>query len=181
MSFVATLLTIIFYRYVFKDKKADKEDLASVLIIVEHYRPLLFRLLIPLLNIIVCSIVVATRSSRTPALLNNNYSTIAGLEWAGFFITLGIGAVFGLIGALLVNCFIKYKVEDSEKEVDYLSRTTLTDLDFFDDLNEDIFPLYLSNQDQYLQEEETARRIIRESLLSHLKDNSETKKNPPKQ
>lgn len=79
MSLVASLLTLIFYRYVFKDKKAENGDLASVLVIVEHYRPLLFRLLIPLLNVIVCSIVVATRSSRTPALLNNNYSSIAGL------------------------------------------------------------------------------------------------------
>ena len=77
---------------------------------------------------------------------------------------------------MIINCFVNYKVENSENEVNFLSRSALTDLDFFDDLNEEIFPLYLSKEDKYLQEDETARRIIKESLLSHIKNNSETKK-----
>ena len=47
-----------------------------------------------------------------------------------------MGAVFGVICGLVINCFISYKVKDSENEVRYLTKSVLTDLDFFDDLNE---------------------------------------------
>jgi hypothetical protein len=114
--------------------------------------------------------VVATRESRTPALLSSDYGRIAGLEIAGFFVTLGFGLVFGGICGVIINCFIKYKIEHSENAIHDVSKSALTDLDFFDDLNEEIFPLYLKKDDQFLQEDETARRVIKESLLSHIKD-----------
>ena len=131
---------------------------------------MLFRLVCSLLGSIVCAIVVATRESRTPALLSSDYSRIAGLEIAGFFVTLAFGLVFGGICGVIINCFIKYKIEHSENAIHDVSKSALTDLDFFDDLNEEIFPLYLKKDDQFLQEDETARRVIKESLLSHIKD-----------
>ena len=80
LAIVSTILTLVFYKYIYNpNKQIEKDDLSSVLIIIEHYRPILFRIFMPILGLIVCSIVIATRETRTPALLNNTYSQIAGL------------------------------------------------------------------------------------------------------
>jgi len=44
-----------------------------------NYSKIVYRILFPFIGIVISSIVVATRSGRSPELLNGNYSSKAGL------------------------------------------------------------------------------------------------------
>ena len=47
----------------------------------------------------------------------------------------------------------------------------MTDLDFFEDMkNEEIYPLYLLKNDSYVDEDATARKLLRDTILSHIKE-----------
>ena len=74
-----------------------------------YYGRIFYRLVIPFLGIIICSIVVAARSNRTPSLLTDNYSKIAGLEIVGLIIVLIFALIFGAITAYCMKLFISSK------------------------------------------------------------------------
>jgi len=73
------------------------------------YGRIFYRLVIPVFGIIICSIVVASRSNRTPSLITGSYSKIAGLEIVGLLIVLVFALIFGGITAFCMKIFISSK------------------------------------------------------------------------
>lgn len=87
------------------------------MIVFERYCRTIFRIIVPFLGIIVCSIVVDTRSTRTPTLYadGTDYPLQAGLEIVGYLVTIAIAACFGALSGVFVNLFMNYK-EPEDKE-----------------------------------------------------------------
>lgn len=79
------------------------------------YSKIVYRIFLPLLGIIICSIVVATRSGQSPALFNGNYSYTAGMEIVAFLVVMGIATFFGFIIGLVINIFHQTKSKNSEQ------------------------------------------------------------------
>lgn len=74
-----------------------------------NYAKIIYRILFGFLGIIICSIIVAARNNKDPALLSSTYSQIAGLEMVGFIVVLAFGVIFGAITAVAINLFINVK------------------------------------------------------------------------
>lgn len=113
MALLSTILTLVLYLYYQSlDAQPNKiEHLSNFMVILLYFARALFRILLPLLGAIVAAIVVANRQYSTVELLNTTtygtsiYSTTAGLEIAGYFVTLGIGIAGGLAAGLAINLF----------------------------------------------------------------------------
>ena len=85
------------------------------MILILYYARALFRIVLPLLGSIVAAIVVANRQYSTYPLLNTTtygtdiYTKTSGLEVAGYFVTLGVSLVGGVLSGLGVNLFLYVK------------------------------------------------------------------------
>lgn len=84
------------------------------MILLLHFSRALFRILLPLLGIIVTAIVVSTRKDSTIQLLDTAtygdiYPKTAGLEIAAYFITVVIALLVGIITGVFINCYMAYK------------------------------------------------------------------------
>lgn len=77
--------------------------------ILQDYSKVVYRIGLPIIGIIICSIVVAGRSSKIPALLTDNYSRIAGLEILSFIIVFLFAIIFGAITAVCINIYLSYR------------------------------------------------------------------------
>lgn len=78
------------------------------------YPRIIYHILFSTLGIIICSIVVAARNSRSPALLTANYSKIAGLEIVGFLLVLAFASIFGAITGFCLKMFLNSKLTPKE-------------------------------------------------------------------
>jgi len=74
-----------------------------------NYAKIIYRIIFGFIGIIICSVIVAARNNKDPALLSNSYSQIAGLEMVGFIVVLVFGVIFGAITAVSINVFINVK------------------------------------------------------------------------
>ena len=77
MSVFASIVTVIAHKYILTNSENKSEGAFKQL--MANYSKIIYRVLFSFLGIIIASIVVATRSNRTPVLLNNSYSLKAGL------------------------------------------------------------------------------------------------------
>jgi hypothetical protein len=107
MSLISTIATLMIHKHLTNIAQSNTESAFKFLMI--NYSKIIYRILWSFLGIVVASIVVATRSDLTPALLSSNYSGTAGLEIVGFFIILIFGFVFGAITGVLINEFLRFK------------------------------------------------------------------------
>lgn len=113
MSLISTIITLILYLY-YQSIEAQPnklENVSNFMIMLLYFARALFRIVLPLLGAIVAAIVVANREYSTVLLLDTAtngttfYSKTAGLEIAGYFVTLGISIVGGLLCGLTINLF----------------------------------------------------------------------------
>lgn len=77
MSVLASIVTVVAHKYLLTNSENKNEGAFKQL--MANYSKIIYRVIFSFLGIIITSIVVATRSNRTPALLSNSYSLKAGL------------------------------------------------------------------------------------------------------
>lgn len=102
--------------------------------IVEHYTRILFRILMPIISLLFCTIIIRRRVNITPLLLENKwwrFANKAGMEIAAAILSIIFAAIFGLATAFALNFFLSRKLEESESSKRILTRGEVTDLDFF--------------------------------------------------
>lgn len=81
---------------------------------MKYYGRAVFRIVMVFISCVIAAIVVASRQNNTTYTLLDTttadgtaiYSKIAGLQIAGFFITLGIALITGLVTGLAVNLYL---------------------------------------------------------------------------
>jgi hypothetical protein len=111
MAFFSTIITIIIDKYlVAKTTVRNESDFKMVLM---KFSKILFRIICSLLSVCVGAIVVTNRDNNSLWLLNDSqfHSTKAGLMIVAWLIGLAIGAVFGIICAIVINCYLNYRIQ----------------------------------------------------------------------
>ena len=104
VAMLATILTLVFDKYVFQ--KTEVRDEEDIKMIIFRYSKIIWRILLSFVGCCVAAIIVSEREGSTLELLTTNaslYSSKALFIILGWFITLLIGLVFGLICAILIN------------------------------------------------------------------------------
>jgi hypothetical protein len=103
MSLFSSIGTVIAHKYFMTSSESRKEDTFKQL--MANYSKIIYRVLFSFIGIIIASIAVATRSNRTPELLNNSYSLKAGLEIVAFILVAILALIFGGLTALCINIY----------------------------------------------------------------------------
>jgi ammonia channel protein AmtB len=106
---IASVMTLLIGKFYLSEVG---EDESLVKTIMRKHPRIFARLIYSFIGIIICSIVVAARDGVSPNLLNNNYSTIAGLEIAAYIIVLIIALVFGAITAVSINAYLGSRAKE---------------------------------------------------------------------
>lgn len=130
LSLLSTIVTVLVNKYlVVKTTVRNESDFKMVLM---KFSKILFRILWSLLSVCVAAIVIATRTNATLWLMNDaaTHSKKAGLVVAAWVITLCIGVVFGVVMALLINLYLKYRATSTEYKT-----ISIVDEIFFEDLS----------------------------------------------
>ena len=148
----SALTLFVHKKYIKKHVEGEQQSF------MRQYGRIVFRIAFSLLGVIICSIVVATRSGQTPNLITDSYSKIAGLQIVGMLIVIVIAALFGAVSALLIKVFLGSKLPTQEKaegqkeqkknfskkEDKQLSfyRLDIQDDQYFLNIEDEIHPLY---------------------------------------
>lgn len=84
--------------------------------VLMKFSKILFRILWSFLSICIAAIVVATRNNTSLWLLNDSatHSKKAGLMVVSWVISLFIGAIFGIVSAVSINLYLKYRASSNE-------------------------------------------------------------------
>ena len=74
-ALLSTITTLIIYRY-FQSSyfiKNEREDFNGAMKVIKHYIRIIFRVVLPVIGLLFCTIVVRKRVDVTPNLLINNW------------------------------------------------------------------------------------------------------------